>query len=77
MTNADIECLTLLRALDDAQARIKQLEEALALGQIVMDLLDKYGAPIVPHLIDTDENVGERFRRALARTLMSDMQYKS
>jgi hypothetical protein len=33
----------------------------------VMDLLSKYGASIVPHLLDTDENPGGRLRAILAK----------
>lgn len=32
----------------------------------IMALLSKYGKDIVPHLMDTDDNPGERIRRALA-----------
>ena len=31
----------------------------------VMDTLQEYGPSIVPHLLDTDENDGERLRNAL------------
>lgn len=31
----------------------------------VMDKLESHGAEIVPHLMDTDENAGQRLREAL------------
>jgi hypothetical protein len=61
---------TLIRALDEAQAKVKRLEEALRLGKIVMDMLEEHGPSIVPHLLDTDENAGQRFRDALARAAL-------
>ena len=33
----------------------------------VMDTLEQYGGSIVPHLMDTDENAGQRLREALAK----------
>lgn len=36
-------------------------------GQAVMDALKQYGPSIVPHLLDNDENDGERFRQTLAK----------
>lgn len=45
------------------------LREALKLGKIVMDLLSEHGAEIVPHILDTDENPGERFRAAIRSCL--------
>lgn len=36
-------------------------------AQTVMDLLDQHGAGIVGHLLDTDNNAGQRLRSALAR----------
>lgn len=35
-------------------------------GKRVMDLLEKHGGSIVPHLLDTDENAGQEFREALS-----------
>ena len=50
-------------------SKILQLESSLArmkkTAKEVMDLLQEYGAEIVPHLIDTDENPGQRLREAL------------
>ena len=36
-------------------------------AQTVMELLDQHGAGIVGHLLDTDDNAGQRLRSALAR----------
>ena len=33
----------------------------------VMDALDKHGPSIVPHLVDTDENAGQRLRELIAK----------
>lgn len=57
----------------ERERRVK-VEGALKLGKIVMDLLQKHGPSIVPHLLDTDENAGQRFRDALERaaTLTKD-----
>jgi hypothetical protein len=45
--------------------------DALARAALaVMDTLEEYGPSIVPHLIDTDENDGERLR-VLARRALS------
>jgi pantothenate kinase len=41
--------------------------EFYATAKEVMDLLSKHGASIVPHLLDTDENPGERLRALLAK----------
>jgi hypothetical protein len=55
----------IMEALPELVERVKRLEEALKLGKIVMDMLDEHGPSIVPHLLDTDENAGQRFRAAL------------
>lgn len=57
-----------VNALPELVERVKRLEEALKLGKIVMDMLDEHGPSIVPHLLDTDENAGQRFRAALKET---------
>jgi hypothetical protein len=36
-------------------------------GRVVMEMLDEHGPSIVPHLIDTDDNVGQRLRNSLDR----------
>jgi hypothetical protein len=59
-----------VNALPELLARVKRLEEALRLGKIVMDMLEEHGPSIVPHLLDTDENAGQRFRDALARAAL-------
>lgn len=38
----------------------------LAAAKDVMDLLREYGASIVPHLMDSDQNAGQRLRDAIA-----------
>ncbi len=45
--------------------RVGELKEAVQLGVQVMNLLQAHGGAVVPHLLDTDENVGERFREAV------------
>lgn len=40
-------------------------------AQRVMDTLAEYGPSIVPHLMDTDNNAGERLRQALAELAAS------
>ncbi len=49
------------------KARIKELERQIQnftlVGKSVMKALEKHGAYIVPHLMDTDENSGEFLRR--------------
>lgn len=41
--------------------------ELLAAAIEVMDALEHWGPSIVPHLMDTDENQGQRLRVAIAR----------
>lgn len=41
----------------------KELEEVKAAGRAVMEDLAAYGTSIVPHLLDNDDNAGERLRR--------------
>lgn len=41
--------------------------ELLRAARDVMDLLEKHGPSIVPHLIDTDMNAGQRLRDAIAK----------
>jgi len=36
-------------------------------GRVVMEALEEHGPSIVPHLIDTDDNAGQRFRNSLDR----------
>lgn len=58
-------CGNALPELLALREEVGRLREALRLGKVVMDLLDKHGPSIVPHLLDTDENAGQRFRAAL------------
>lgn len=44
---------------------ILALIEVAEAAKIVMDLLEEHGPSIVPHLLDTDENAGQRLRTAL------------
>lgn len=37
----------------------------------VMDTLRKYGPSIVPHLLDSDDNAGERLRKLIAKGIVS------
>ena len=61
---------------DDAEEgvdRPKQLlgaanhEELLTAAKEVMELLQECGPSIVPHLLDTDQNAGQRLRSAIAK----------
>lgn len=47
---------------DEVEKRLAPLREA---AKEVMDLLAKHGPGIVPHLMDTDENAGQRLRELL------------
>jgi hypothetical protein len=48
-----------------AELRCAALAEA---AREVMDTLEEYGPSIVPHLLDTDQNAGQRLRDLLARS---------
>lgn len=41
--------------------------EVLIYAERVMDALKEYGPSIVPHLMDSDDNDGERLRKAIAK----------
>ncbi len=41
------------------------LQALLASAKEVMDLLEEYGPSIVPHLMDSDQNAGQRLRDAI------------
>ena len=41
----------------------------LAAASEVMSLLEKHGTSIVPHLLASDENAGQRLRDAIAKAL--------
>jgi hypothetical protein len=43
----------------------KLIEQLVREGSAVMRLLEEHGPSIVPHLLDTDDNAGQRFRDAL------------
>lgn len=43
------------------------IDEMAGASSRVMNLLEKHGAGIVPHLLDTDENAGQFLREALAK----------
>ncbi len=45
--------------------KLQLLEEIAINANEVMECLEEYGASIVPHLMDTDENSGERLRQLL------------
>jgi hypothetical protein len=48
------------------QARPEPVNERLVeAAREVMDALEQHGPSIVPHLIDTDDNAGERLRTAI------------
>jgi hypothetical protein len=51
-----------------ANARlISSAPELLECAKAVMDMLKKHGPSIVPHLMDSDENAGQRLRDAIAK----------
>ena len=45
--------------------KIELLTETALQASRVMEALEKYGAGIVPHLMDTDENCGQKLRETL------------
>lgn len=53
--------------LYDDKGREETLLEVAEYAREVMSYLEKYGSSIVPHLLDTDENPGERLRDALRK----------
>lgn len=50
-------------------SEIERLRRVERYAREVMDALEQHGAAIVPHLLDNDENSGERLRQALAAAL--------
>lgn len=55
---------------DDGSANGKLLAAApdlLKYAIKVMETLEKYGSSIVPHLMDTDDNDGQRLREVIKR----------
>lgn len=56
-------------ALQLAERRALEGPEVLAVvenAQTVMDALEDHASDAVPHLLDTDDNAGQRLREALA-----------
>lgn len=47
--------------------RAPLFEELIKAASAVMKDLEEYGPSIVPHLMDTDENAGQRLRDLIAR----------
>lgn len=55
-------------ATNEGDARVMAAApDLLSAAREVMEALEKYGASIVPHLIDTDMNAGKRLRDAIAK----------
>lgn len=54
-------------ALGVAQQIIAAVGELTAAASDVMSLLRDHGPAIVPHLMDSDQNAGQRLRDAIAR----------
>ncbi len=52
-----------------ASTEVEALEDVCHYEARVMMALQMHGASIVPHLLDTDENDGERLRRAIDRAI--------
>jgi hypothetical protein len=46
-----------------------QLEQLATAAKRVMDLLEQHGPSIVPHLMDDDDNAGQRLRELIADVL--------
>ncbi len=60
--------ILLLRALNVEITRLRALNaELLTAAREVMRLLEEHGPSIVPHLMDDDENAGQRLRDAIAK----------
>lgn len=55
----------------EEERSIRRVKEAgpdlLKAAKEVIGLLEKHGGSIVPHLMDTDENAGQRLRDAIAK----------
>ena len=59
--------------LTDAECRIFVLfSRLLQAAEEAMEALAEYGASIVPHLMDTDQNAGQRLRDAIAEANSSE-----
>jgi hypothetical protein len=57
---------------EEAEANAKLIAAApdlLSAAKEVMDTLAKFGGSIVPHLLDTDMNAGQRLRDAIAKAV--------
>ena len=69
---AQIETMKERQRAADAEQRVKDLaREATA----VMVALAEHGSDIVPHLLDTDDNAGERLRQLLAKVPTSPFSW--
>ena len=55
------------KALDDAIKMLEVHRELLIYAEKVMNKLEEHGASIVPHLLDTDDNDGQRLREAIEK----------
>lgn len=53
-------------ACDCVLAQLRAADELAKAARHFSNLLAHEGAAILPHLLDTDENAGQRFRDALA-----------
>lgn len=62
LTGLALTHMKVVRECDEARA---QLTAIRAQAATVMRLLDEHGAGIVPHLIDSDDNAGQRLRSLL------------
>jgi len=49
------------------KSRDMEVKELVDGCKRVMDLLDEHGSEIVPHLMDTDENAGQKLRDLIAK----------
>lgn len=68
---ADLRYLLSLVAEKDQRIEALEAEKAALWREAdnVMKALTEYGASIVPHLLDTDDNAGQRLRDVLAGRL--------
>ena len=49
-----------------------QIEALAVLAKEVMELLERHGEQVVPHLLDSDDNAGQFLREAIDNVLVPD-----
>ena len=63
----NVELREALEQIAESDALKKDNAELRKAAKEVMDSLAEHGPSIVPHLMDTDDNAGERLRQAIAK----------